>query len=1772
MSQFHVAAARVETEASNAEYLLQGTHTHSLYKSSYDNLSTTLILFVEAWNTWMPSSLVDPLDLEAHKQAVLLNQRATHLTYKLKERLESLKGQSYSQQLSYKLPHLQLPEFSGIATEWTNYWSLFKVIVHDKNEIESVVKFNFLLSSLKGEPLSIVKSLPISEANYAIAIKLLTEKYSNNTRLKDTLLIQLQNLAEPSYTQPEIQSFRISYATILGQYKQLQTVIDETILVNMLYQKLNKATRNFVQMKLQKLDFSFKELDDTLKYLCEHLERESLFDKKPENKASIKHVAQVTVRQALSKPTKITNCQLCSQEHKVHLCPSYPTIESKSDRVYELKLCRNCLRPNHRANDCPSQFCCRFCNRLHHSTLCQSQSVQNPMPQTNSSSQQFSSNQGRSNGNSQYTKPTSQARPNTNQQSKQPCPTQGQSAVVTMVTTKNKLSATAIPTAMISVRGPNGWYTVRGFFDTASQRSFIASPLADSLGLQPIDRINLGLNVFGHDLQYIPCPLVRCTVQLGDTKISMKLLAHDKVDTEVKTPGLRSITKQMYQQGLKLADNNIRSDTLSDIQVVIGTDYFCKFVIGLRTYLGMNAFVSSGGIMPFGPLPKWTSKYDSSVVHATTNVQYALCARVSVTEDDTINKLWEFDQVGLQTESLTPSEASAKNLVTTSIERVEGHYQVMLPFHSKDRPSSNFMCAKAQLDSIFNHKFQKDSVLKAQYDDVFSKYVDLNFIEQVPLDPQDGHYLPHHPVIKDSVTTPVRAVFNASSSSKTGLSLNSCLYTGPSLVSLLYDQLLLFRKDQFAMLADISKAFHRVLVHPSHRKYLKFLYYCNGKLVCYQFKVVPFGTTCSPYLLQQVLYTHISNTPPDVDYSLFHKFYVDNLAITSCSESQLIEDRPKVEQCLMSAQMPLQSWTSNSQRFREVYDVAEPEIQNVLGIAWNTSNDTLFVKIPDVCGKFLEKTSISRRELLSLVASFFDPLGLIAPVVSALRIILQIAWAETSGWDQQLSSGTFSDVKVILSEFSDFHCTFPRFVITHTCHLHVFSDASQKAYGTVAYAVYYNHDSFLLTSKCKVTPIKSKFSIAKLELAALTLSSRLTKHICSLYQFSSITLWCDSQVAIAWVNNPTKSKEVFVANRAREIHDSNFTVRYVPSKDNSADLLSRGTTPHKLKDAVLWTQGPSWLPHPNLHPNVVINETDLPVVTVLVNFAQPYVPLFDLDHFSQLSKLLNSIQKAISFIQKICSTTRFSNVSGLDLLISQEQNLNAQAIIEHFLSGKTLDPQSKNFILQLNLRFDPVKKQLYTQTRIQLNNSVKTTIFIPKQSRLVYLILKDLHENNLHCPFPTLLSLYQDQFTTPNIRTVSKSFTRKCVRCRLSKARCEGRPPLPPLPLPRTELIRPFLHVAIDHTGAYNIQTQDGTSRWYIAVCVCLSTRAVWLDVVNDLTAVGVQNTLRRLFARHGIPAVIYSDNHRSFVAIDNFENEIEVFSQQRRFNWRFQTPKAPWKGGHFERLVGITKLALSTSLRRKRITADDFQTIVKEAEVVVNQRPLGYIEDAAEFECLTPNKLMCGRPVILSPLTALPEDDEWREASHDSLKRSYNFIIQSVQHFSKCFMKQYLCQLRVKARGWRNTNSWTPKVGQVVLISNSSHRFLWPLAKVTEVFSGPDGHIRTVRVRTENDSLLRDPSLLLPLELDSPGEVNQPSGDRPGDPDLQAEAVATADVIQPQRDDSSNMESPPDSPPPSGNATELVPPEEETSVRPRRRAAKIQRRNLQSLIETDQI
>ena len=184
--------------------------------------------------------------------------------------------------------------------------------------------------------------------------------------------------------------------------------------------------------------------------------------------------------------------------------------------------------------------------------------------------------------------------------------------------------------------------------------------------------------------------------------------------------------------------------------------------------------------------------------------------------------------------------------------------------------------------------------------------------------------MPHHPLFKKSATTPVCIVFNVSSKPTDGISLNDCLLTGPSLTAKLHDILLTFRQGKFAITAGISKAFHRIIVNEQDRDYLEFLWFNleTEEQRTFRFRVVMFGATCSPYLLQETLQTHLSENVAGCEFS--DKFYVDNYMNTYERECDLICSKPKLDELMNEAHMPLQEWASNSEMFNFMHNTTPP--------------------------------------------------------------------------------------------------------------------------------------------------------------------------------------------------------------------------------------------------------------------------------------------------------------------------------------------------------------------------------------------------------------------------------------------------------------------------------------------------------------------------------------------------------------------------------------------------------------------------------------------------------------------------------------------------------------------------------------------------------------------------------------------------------------------------------------------------------------------------------
>ena len=84
-------------------------------------------------------------------------------------------------------------------------------------------------------------------------------------------------------------------------------------------------------------------------------------------------------------------------------------------------------------------------------------------------------------------------------------------------------------------------------------------------------------------------------------------------------------------------------------------------------------------------------------------------------------------------------------------------------------------------------------------------------------------------------------------------------------------------------------------------------------------------------------------------------------------------------------------------------------------------------------------------------------------------------------------------------------------------------------------------------------------------------------------------------------------------------------------------------------------------------------------------------------------------------------------------------------------------------------------------------------------------------------------------------------------------------------------------------------------------------------------------------------------------------------FLEAKRINWKFNLERAPWWGGHFERMVGEVKRCLRKTVGNAKLSLDELSTLLNEIENTLNARPLTYHGEEFDAEVLTPYHLMHG-------------------------------------------------------------------------------------------------------------------------------------------------------------------------------------------------------------------
>lgn len=194
------------------------------------------------------------------------------------------------------------------------------------------------------------------------------------------------------------------------------------------------------------------------------------------------------------------------------------------------------------------------------------------------------------------------------------------------------------------------------------------------------------------------------------------------------------------------------------------------------------------------------------------------------------------------------------------------------------------------------------------------------------------------------------------------------------------------------------------------------------------------------------------------------------------------------------------------------------------------------------------------------------------------------------------------------------------------------------------------------------------------------------------------------------------------------------------------------------------------------------------------------------------------------------------------------------------------------------------------------------------------------------------------------------------------------------LPPERVSEADAFNYSGVDFASPFDCKCTEHrstkTSKVYLAIFVCLSSRAVHLEIVSRLTTASFLDALKRFIARYGVPKVIMSDNGRTFTGAKNHLSLTELlitsFAVEENISWQFIPPRTPYLGDIWEAAVKAAKYNLVFVVWGQVLSFKEYNTVFCQIEGILNLRPLAYRREADKsIVMITPAHLAIGRPVL---------------------------------------------------------------------------------------------------------------------------------------------------------------------------------------------------------------
>ena len=661
----------------------------------------------------------------------------------------------------------------------------------------------------------------------------------------------------------------------------------------------------------------------------------------------------------------ISQCVVCKEKHPLYACPKFNTLPHKQKlfTIRDHHFCMNCLGGDHFIRNCRSNNRCKKCQKPHHTLLHTEVQVR--------------------------------------QHLSAPPQSVGTNPIVSNTAT-GLMTDTLMMTCRILVCSPDGSSVeARALLDSASSASFVSERLAQTLCLSRSShsaRISgiAGLS-HGSPIQSVTTFSISA-IKSESQNIDVTAIIVPKVTCDLPHHPISFDLDWNHLSGIDLADPHFGQP--GKIDVLLGVDIFVQVLRnGRRTGPPGSpvSFETEFGWVQAGEINN-TSSHNGHVTSHHVSLENG---------DDILRKFWEIEQQPLGEPKLTPEE---KNVVqhfrANHVQGNDGRFIVPLPRkpdakklgESRSQAVRRFLSLERSLHA--RSQF-------AEVDAVIREYFDMGHAEPVPAvdlrKPEcDVFYLPIHVVRKESSsTTKIRAVFDASAKTSSGVSLNETFLVGPTLHPPLVDVLLRFHSHRIALTTDVSKMYRAVGLVESDKDLHRFVWrsHPGESLQDYRMIRVTFGVSASSFAVNMSLQQNADNFAHEfpVAVKAVHKsFYVDDGLTGADSVAGTIILHKELQELFARGNFQLHKWNSSSP---EVLAHIPPELREsqvvnalpcaedyskTLGLEWNSHLDHFRL----TASELPHLGSLTKRALVSDVAK-----------VLKMKILLQRVWEVRIGWD-----------------------------------------------------------------------------------------------------------------------------------------------------------------------------------------------------------------------------------------------------------------------------------------------------------------------------------------------------------------------------------------------------------------------------------------------------------------------------------------------------------------------------------------------------------------------------------------------------------------------------------------------------------------------------------------------------------------------------------------------------------------------------------------------------